>query len=62
VTEAADARDQEFGRERLADVVIAQAHRPAQAIVQAVRQELTTFTANRPPADDLTLVAYRVGG
>jgi phosphoserine phosphatase RsbU/P len=62
VTEAADARDQEFGRERLADVVIAQAHRPAQAIVHAVRQELTTFTANRPPADDLTLVAYRVGG
>ncbi len=61
VTEATDPQGEEFGRQRLADVVWERPDHPAQALVRAVRERLEAFTGGRPPVDDTTIVAYRVG-
>ena len=62
VTEAINADQEEFGIERLAEIVIAGRHEPAADILAHVDTSVTTFAAGQPPFDDLTLVIARRAG
>jgi serine phosphatase RsbU (regulator of sigma subunit) len=59
VTEAANAAGDEFGEERLAQVVSTHREAPAAAIVQAVTDAVQVFCAGVPAADDITVVVAR---
>lgn len=59
VTETMNGERELFGEERLADLVRQQASQPARELVQALRQELTLFSQERPLADDTTIVVSR---
>ncbi len=60
VTEATPAdRDEEFGEERLAEVLRAHAAEPTSAIIASVLQSLNDWSQGAPPADDVTLVIAR---
>jgi sigma-B regulation protein RsbU (phosphoserine phosphatase) len=59
VTEAPDPNDQEYGENRLANLVAELASRPAQEIVDAIHTSVAEFTQGAPPADDITVVVTR---
>ncbi|MGA3040563.1 MAG: SpoIIE family protein phosphatase [Bryobacteraceae bacterium] len=59
VTEANNAKEEEFGDERFAEVLTANRQKSAAEIVAAVNQALTEFAAGSPPADDITLIVAR---
>ena len=59
VTEATNAKNDEFGDERFAEVLKATRQKSAAEIVGAVNQALTDFAAGSPAADDITLVVAR---
>ena len=59
VTEAANPDDEDFGEERLAQVVASMRERPAAEIVDAVEAAVTEFSKGAPPADDVTVVIAR---
>lgn len=60
VTEAADVRGQQFGRDRLRQA--AGSPQPTvQACVQAIRQQVQDFAAGAPQSDDITVFALRRG-
>lgn len=62
-TEASNARREFFGHERLrAALARAPEGATAQALVQAVREELARFAEGAEPADDITIVALRWEG
>lgn len=60
LTEAMNEKGEEFGADRLADVVRQGADLPAKDLVHAVRQAVADFLGQQPLADDTTLVACRV--
>jgi sigma-B regulation protein RsbU (phosphoserine phosphatase) len=60
VTEAIDPGDEEFGSERLVEVVQQDPTSSAQEVVQRVRDRLLQFTQGRPLTDDTTIVVYRI--
>ncbi len=59
VTEAANAAAEEFGEDRLAQVLSASRQAGAEQIVDAVHDAVDLFLAGHPPADDITVVAAR---
>jgi serine phosphatase RsbU (regulator of sigma subunit) len=60
VTEAARPDvDEEFGDDRLADVVRKHADEPAEGIVNAVIEAVSQFTQGAPAADDITVVVAK---
>ncbi|HXP84457.1 MAG TPA: SpoIIE family protein phosphatase [Bryobacteraceae bacterium] len=59
VTEAANPQDQEFGEERLADLVAGMRDRPAREIVEKINDAVMAFTEGAPPADDITVLVVR---
>lgn len=62
VTEAINAHEEEFGQNRLAELVRQRSHWSAQELVREVRQQLQEFTRGQPLADDTTIVACRIEG
>ena len=52
-------RDEEFGEDRLADVIRAHATEPVDTIIAHVRDAVNAFTGNAPAADDFTLMLVR---
>jgi sigma-B regulation protein RsbU (phosphoserine phosphatase) len=62
VTEVMNISNEEFGQERLAELVHQYADRPAPDLLQAVRQALSIFGGNQPLVDDVTMVALKVSG
>ncbi len=56
VTEANNPNCDEFGEERLTEVLRKHREEPAAAIVNAVTKAVTEFAAGAPQADDITLV------
>jgi len=62
VTEVVNISNEEFGQERLAELVHQNAERPAPDLLQAVRQALSAFGGNRPLVDDVTMVALKISG
>ncbi len=59
VTEAPDPQDQEFGEERLAELVAKLRDRPAREIVEQIHSAVHAFTQGAPPADDITVLIAR---
>jgi serine phosphatase RsbU (regulator of sigma subunit) len=59
VTEAADPHDQEFGEERLADLIVALRDRKAAEIVEEVHKAVVAYSQGAPAADDITVVIAR---
>ena len=51
--------DEEFGEDRLAQVLADLRDEPAQAIVECINQRVHDFTQGAPPADDITLVVAK---
>jgi phosphoserine phosphatase RsbU/P len=64
VTEAVRPNaDEEFGEERLAQVLAGLRNQSAQSIITTINQMVDEFTGGAPPADDITLVvAKRLAG
>jgi sigma-B regulation protein RsbU (phosphoserine phosphatase) len=62
VTEASNVREEEFGAQRLADVVLASAHAPARDLVRAVRSAVEAFVEGRALDDDTTILACKTTG
>ncbi|HUI40810.1 MAG TPA: SpoIIE family protein phosphatase [Terriglobia bacterium] len=58
VTEAANAAGDEFGEDRLVEIVRAERHRPAQQLMEAISTAVRQFSAGEQ-ADDVTLVVAR---
>jgi sigma-B regulation protein RsbU (phosphoserine phosphatase) len=59
VTEALNAEGDEFGVDRVIQVVRARANDGAQAIVKKIIQDVRDFTGSLPQNDDITLIAIR---
>jgi sigma-B regulation protein RsbU (phosphoserine phosphatase) len=59
VTEANNAKEEEYGDERFAAVLTANRQKTAAEILAAVNQDLAEFAAGSPPADDITLIVAR---
>ncbi len=59
VTEAADASDDEFETERLAETVRRSRHLPATQIVDLIRKAVTVHAAGAPQSDDITIMVAR---
>jgi serine phosphatase RsbU (regulator of sigma subunit) len=59
VSEAPNAMLEEFGEERLREVILANQGKTASQIVQAIVKAVDEFEAGAPAADDLTLVVVR---
>lgn len=59
VTEAINAREEEFGAERLASIVAAGGGQTASCLVDDVTHAVAEFTGGGMPADDLTMIAIR---
>ncbi|MGP0072224.1 MAG: SpoIIE family protein phosphatase [Bryobacteraceae bacterium] len=60
VTEAVRPNaDEEFGEERLAQVLAGLREQSAESIIKCINQQVEDFTAGAPPADDITLVVAK---
>ena len=59
VTEAVNPADEDFGEQRLADLVASLRDRSAQEIVQTIHAEVARFTQGAPAADYITVVVAR---
>jgi sigma-B regulation protein RsbU (phosphoserine phosphatase) len=59
VTEAPNPKDEEFGEQRLAELVASLKDRPAKEIVEEIHKAVHVFTEGAPPADDITVVIAR---
>jgi sigma-B regulation protein RsbU (phosphoserine phosphatase) len=62
VTEVLNFSNEQFGQQRLADLVQQYADHPASDLLQAVRQAVNAFGDNRPLMDDVTMVALKISG
>ena len=62
VTEVLDISNEQFGQERLAELVHQHADRAAPDLLQAIRQAVSAFGGNRPLVDDVTMVALKISG
>jgi len=60
ITEAINSKREDFGRERLADVIEQNQALSAEGLIQKILQTLNGFTGGSPLADDITLVVYKV--
>lgn len=61
IIEANNERGEMFGRERLSQLLIEQAHEGAEVIEEAVVQGVSAFSASIPQKDDITMVILKVG-
>lgn len=59
-SEAMNHRGEEFGEERLYDVIQKYAHEAPQHIVDHVRSEVARFVGQTPQHDDMTMIAVKV--
>jgi sigma-B regulation protein RsbU (phosphoserine phosphatase) len=60
VTEVLDSGNNEFGQERLAEILRQNRHLTAPGMLQVVRQDVGVFGDNRPLVDDVTMIALKV--
>ncbi len=60
VTEAMNDQQEQFGVERLAALVQRFSHQSPRDVVKALRLEIQAFTNDQPPADDITILAFKV--
>jgi len=60
VPEASNQNEEEFGRERLLEILIGNRRSSAEEMRDAILGEVTKFSNDRPQSDDLTLIVARV--
>jgi sigma-B regulation protein RsbU (phosphoserine phosphatase) len=60
IYEASDSKEQEFGAQRVMEIVDRTAHEPAQKIVDEIFAEMEKYRDAGPPADDMTAVAIKI--
>lgn len=60
ITEALNEKDEEFGRERLLEIVLRNPRRTAVQMRDAMFAEVSAHGSGRPQSDDLTLIAAHV--
>ena len=60
ISEAMDASEEEWGEDRMIDVVWPNRAVPAKEIIERLMTAADTFVANAPQYDDMTLVVVRV--
>ena len=61
VSEAQTATFDEFGPERLADIVERERDRPASAIIASIVEAIDAFVEGAPQFDDITLMIVKRG-
>jgi sigma-B regulation protein RsbU (phosphoserine phosphatase) len=59
VSEAMDAHNREFGKERLRRILLDNRRASAEDVAEAIEQALTAFTGEAAPSDDITFVIAR---
>ncbi|MBI5650964.1 MAG: serine/threonine-protein phosphatase [Chloroflexi bacterium] len=59
VTDAINADEEEFGADRLADLVAANAHLNVDALVEEINRAVTEFAGEGVHFDDVTMVAVK---
>lgn len=59
VVEAIDPNEEEFGMERLREVILSQKEENADRIISAIESALDGFTRSKAPFDDITLIIAR---
>lgn len=59
LTETENARGEFFGLERVSDILIKNAHRPPQAIIDALMEQLKQFCRCKSFEDDITLMIFK---
>lgn len=59
VTEAIDAHDQQFGMQRLEQILIERHAAPAAEIISVLEQSISSFTGAGTPFDDITIMAAK---
>jgi serine phosphatase RsbU (regulator of sigma subunit)/transcriptional regulator with GAF, ATPase, and Fis domain len=62
IPDAINAREEEFGLDRLIHVANANRHHSAPEVVDAIRRAVTRFVGGTPQFDDLTLVVLKCEG
>lgn len=58
-TEAVNPRDEEYGRERLANIVRAERHRSSRSLIDAIYADVLQFTEGNGASDDITLIVIK---
>lgn len=61
ITEAINPQYQDYGMERLAEVIQQNEELPAEGLIQKILEALNSFIEGKPLEDDTTLVVYKVG-
>ncbi|MFN2452746.1 MAG: PP2C family protein-serine/threonine phosphatase [Pyrinomonadaceae bacterium] len=60
VTESLNAEDEEFGEDRLQEILIEAAHLPASEVSEEIKRRVREWSAGTPQHDDLTFVVMKV--
>jgi hypothetical protein len=60
ISECMNKKGEEFGEDRLSEVIGQNAHEPAQLLVEKITQEVTQFSAGAHQHDDFTMVVVKV--
>ncbi len=60
ISEAMNSADEIFGEERLATLIMDNAHLSAQALLDIIHEEITRFEENTPQHDDFTMIIVKV--
>jgi sigma-B regulation protein RsbU (phosphoserine phosphatase) len=59
VTEAINEKEEQFGQERLMQVIAQSTDLPAQDLIDKIKEEVTAFAKGQPQFDDFTLVVLK---
>jgi len=59
ITEAADKSENQYGEERLAEIIRRNTNLPARELIQKILDDVVHFSANAPQEDDMTLLAIK---
>jgi sigma-B regulation protein RsbU (phosphoserine phosphatase) len=59
VTDAIDAQEEEFGTERLADLIMSNVHLAPDALIEEIKRAVTDFAGEGVHFDDLTIIALK---
>jgi sigma-B regulation protein RsbU (phosphoserine phosphatase) len=59
VTEAINAEEQEFGVERLQQIILEQRHAPAGEMLAALEKAVSAFVGDTPQSDDIAVVIVK---
>ena len=59
VTEAINKKEEQFGQDRLVELIVQSSNLPGQELINKLQKEVTIFAEGQPQFDDFTLVALK---